>query len=113
MATAVVQKGYEDRCVAYEWESLNNGETGEAVEAVGPRGISAAFQVQGTFAGSTVELQGTCNGSNYRTLKDVYGNNIVLSASGLVELSSSCHSFRVRCQGGSASGLRATLMMRG
>lgn len=69
--------------VATTWATLDNGETGDALEFCGSGDRSA--QVTGTF-GAAVTIEGSNDGTTYFTLTDPQGNAISMTANGLEQI---------------------------
>ena len=66
----------------YSWAQFTGGaDSGDPVQQSGKRGI---LQLVGTF-GAAVVLEGSLDGTNYVTLKDVWGNAMSYTAAALVE----------------------------
>jgi hypothetical protein len=70
---------------------------------------TASVQVTGTFGGATVVLQGSNDGTNYVTIKDLTGTDISLTSAGIREFSSGCAFFKPSISGGTGDSLTITL----
>lgn len=79
------QKFFGNTVVIYTWAALANGDSGAPVQ--GPGWADRSFQVEGTFgSGGTVLIEGSNDGTNYRTLNDPFGNALSLTSAGVFEL---------------------------
>lgn len=80
------QKFFGNVVVIYTWTALVQlDDTGAPVS--GPGWADRSFQVEGTFgAGGTVVIEGSNDGTNYRTLNDPYGNPMSITSPGLYQL---------------------------
>ena len=70
-------------------------------------GLAGAIQLTGTFAATTVVLQGSIDGTNYFQLKDLSNSNISWTAAGLFEFTTSCTHLKLVATGGAASAMVA------
>lgn len=76
---------YGNHVVIYTWAAMGLTDTGLPVS--GPGWADRSFQVEGTFgAGGRVEIEGSNDGVNYRTLNDPFGNSLSVSSAGVYEL---------------------------
>ena len=71
-----VTAGTDDKAHVVTWV-LTNGDT--ATPLVMPYSTDRSVQVEGTFAGSSVTIEGSNDGANYRTLRDPFNVTLVLS----------------------------------
>jgi len=69
MSTAASFKVRDDGYAIATWAGLAAGETGQAV-VVGSS-TPKTVQLEGTFGGGTVAIQGSINGSNWHTMSSV------------------------------------------
>lgn len=69
-----------------KWEGIANGDTIPALQVPTTEGAIGSVQMTGTF-GAAVTLAGSNDGTNFVTLKDTAGNDISLTAAGLVDFS--------------------------
>lgn len=72
-----VTAGTDDKAHVVTWV-LTNGDT--ATPLVMPYSTDRSVQVEGTFAGSSVTIEGSNDGTTYRTLRDPFNVTLVLSA---------------------------------
>lgn len=75
--------------------------------------LAGAVQVFGTFGSATITLEGSIDGTNYVTLKDMTGSDVSLTAAGLVEFSTSVRYLRPKSAGGSSDDVDVYLILRG
>ena len=94
------------------WETLTTADTATAVIPQGVTGVVGSVQVTGTFGSGTCVLQGSNDGTNYVTLKDTAGNDISLTAAGMVDFSTAALYIRPSTSGGTADDLDVTVILR-
>jgi len=75
------------------WETVTGSDTGEPLDLGGLASLAVAVQMTGTF-GDTVTMQGSIDGTNYATLKDVQGSDAALSAAGIIEIATAVRYIR-------------------
>lgn len=93
------QKFFGNIVVIYTWAALAQGDDGAPVS--GPGWADRSFQVEGTFgAGGTVVIEGSNDGTNYRTLNDPFGNPMSITAAGLYQLTQDSLYVRPRISAG-------------
>ena len=93
------QKFYGNTVVIYTWAALANGDSGSPIS--GPGWADRSFQVEGTFgAGGTCLIEGSNDGTNYRTLDDPFGNALSITAVGVKQLTEVCLYIRPRISAG-------------
>lgn len=96
------------------WEQINNNDTGIGQLVAGTEPLAASFQAVGTFNSATVVLQGSNDNTNWATVKDFTGADISLTATGLVELSTTSLYLRPSISGGGGSqDIDCFLVLRG
>lgn len=68
------------------WESMANGDDGRPLKMIGS--ARRSVQVTGTWGtGGRLVIEGSNDGSNYHTLRDIFGNNLNFrSPGGLAEI---------------------------
>ncbi|OUS34554.1 hypothetical protein A9Q94_15765 [Rhodobacterales bacterium 56_14_T64] len=114
MATRVPETNSEaDQVLSVSWAAIATGDT---VQESMPRGVSGAMasvQSDGTFDGATVTLEGSNDGKNFVTLRDLSGADISFASAGLVDFSTSVVFIRPAISGGSADAVDVTLALRG
>lgn len=94
------------------WTGLLNTDDGSPVEL--PSYADRSVQVSGTFGvGGTIVLEGSNNGTNYVTLRDVLGSDISLTAAGIRTVLDLPRLIRPRVTGGDGTtNLAVTLLIR-
>ncbi len=91
-----VESGIRSSVVS--WQGLANGDDGEPICTSSE---SISVQVEGTFGtGGTVVLEGSNDGTNWRTLKDRQGTAISLTAAGVRQLGEITEKIRPRVTAG-------------
>lgn len=75
------------------WETLTSSDVGSAYAPLDTSGAVACVQMTGTF-GAAVVMQGSNDGTNWFTLKDMSGNDVSLTAAGLVDFSTAAQYIR-------------------
>jgi len=94
------------------WPSLANGDDGGPVGGSG--WADKSVQVEGTFGGGgTVVLEGSNDGTNYRTLNDPFGVPLSFTAAGIHAITEATRYIRPRVTGGDGTtGITATVLVR-
>lgn len=72
-----------------------------------------SVQVEGTFGGATVLLQGSNDGTNWRTLTDAANAALSFSSAGLKAVTEHTRYIRPLSSGGTGSAITVTVFMRG
>jgi hypothetical protein len=91
--------------------TVDTGDQGSPVELPGANDRSV--QVVGTFATSTVVLQGSNDGTNWFTLNSPQGTALSFTASGILAVQEHCRYMRPSVSGGTGTGLVVTLFCKG
>lgn len=99
-------------CTKVFWEALATGDTiGTDLPARGePVG---SVQVTGTFGGATVTLTGSNDGTNYVTMKDVYGTAISFTSAGMANFNGLPLYIKPAISGGTSDDVDVTIIYRG
>ncbi len=97
----------------YLWETLTEADTCASVDCNGTSFIAGSVQVVGTFGGATVVLQGSNDGTNWVSLKDVSGNAISIASAGAAEFSTAMLYIRPSASGGTSQDLDIYVSLRG
>lgn len=107
--------GAYDKPIEVVWETLDNSDSdGAAWEPAGLSALVCGVQVTGTFDSATVVMQGSWDGTNYVTLKDLDGSDISMTSAGVAEFSTSAAKIRPSTSGGGNSqDIDVTLIARG
>lgn len=108
-----VAKMPTEKCLSAAWVGLSTGDTASPLTIGGTKGAVGAVQVAGTFGGATVTLEVSNDGANWVTLKDLSGNDISLTADGLVDFSTGALQMRPAISGGSGDDVTVTVVLRG
>lgn len=108
MATIQGSAVYGAEAYDVNWNAIGNADVGTPV--VIPRNVGAlTFGVSGTFGSATVVLQGSIDGVNYVTLKDMNGTAISITANGIVSMGNPPPFLRPSSSGGTATVLQANI----
>lgn len=113
MATRAVQADtVTRRTQSVVWSGLLNGDSGDAYER--PDYSDRSVQVTGTFGtGGTIVLEGSNDGTNYKTLTDPQGNPLSFTAAALEQVQELTRYVRPRVTAGDGTtSLVATLLVR-
>lgn len=113
MATAplsiVRAKSWGDAWVA-SWD-LGNADQGAACEMI--MASDKSVQIEGTFGGATVVLQGSNDGSNWKTLSDPSNTALSFTSAGLEAVLEHTRYIRPSSSGGTGTAVTVTVFMRG
>lgn len=98
------------------WAAMGDSDTATPVQAPLPY-IDKSCQVEGTFSGATMVLQGsndatTSANGNYETLNDPGGNAISLTTKGLKQVTEATAWIKPATSGGTGSSLTVTVLAR-
>lgn len=100
--------------VEVTWADVSTGDTVNGYTfGPGSAPVAGSIQFEDTFGGGTFTLEGTNDGTNWHTVKDVFGADISLTAAGMREFSLSCRAVRIGASGGSSDNVTATMILRG
>jgi hypothetical protein len=84
-ATKTNVPGYADNtCHVIAW-TLAGADTATPIEM--PASSDRSVQMAGTFAGASIAMQGSNDGTNFVTLTDPQGNPLLFSSAGLEQIS--------------------------
>jgi hypothetical protein len=95
------------------WTNLSTADTATSIIPMGAAGAIGAMMVTGTFGGATITLQGSNDGTNFYAITDPSGNDIAVTAAGLVEFSTAAAYIRPSSAGGTADDVTVTVCLRG
>lgn len=95
------------------WSGVVTGDTLVAFGISAQAGVAGAIQIDGTFGGASVALEGSNDGVTYFTLKDLSGSNISASSAALFDFTTAALYLRPAVSGGSANALNITVLLRG
>lgn len=79
---------------------------------MGLGGLSGSMQVTGTFGSATITLQGSNDGTNFYAIKDFAGDDIALTAAGILEFSTAAAYIRPSSANGSADNVTVVIVLR-
>ena len=99
MATTLTSSGDN----YYSWTGLAASENGDEIPLPAGGGVFVTVQAVGV-AGGTFTIQGSIDGTNYFTMKDVQGNDITFTAAGYAEISSNIRRLRAITGAGVSAG---------
>lgn len=102
-------RSYGDDGHVISWD-LSDDDTGTAVQMIGSSDRSV--QVEGSFGSGTVIIEGSNDGTNYRTLTDPQGNPLEMTTARIETVIEIVRWIRARMSGGSGSAVTVTLLMR-
>ena len=95
------------------WETITSADTPDALPISEQWGLAASVQVVGTFGDATVVMEHSNDGTNWVTAKDLQGNDISLTATGMAEFSLSSAYIRPAVTGGSGYDIDVIVVFRG
>lgn len=94
-----------------KFSGITQGDTSPNIEM--HQWADRSVQVAGTFAGATLTVQGSNDGTNWATLNDANGNALDIATAGrieqILEVTRYC---RVTCATSSGANLTATFLLR-
>lgn len=93
------------------WAAMGNADTGTEVQMSGASDRSV--QIEGTFGGATVVIQGSNDGTNWQSLTDPQGNAISTTAAKLEQISELTRYVRPSTSGGVGTSVNVTLLLKG
>lgn len=102
-----------DGSTVIAWADLSTADTAVKYRVPGTVGAIASIQFTGTFGGATLVLQGSNDGTNFATIKDVNGDNVSVTAAGLVDFSTGALYLRPSSSGGTGDNVDVTMVLRG
>lgn len=95
------------------WTPITEADVGRGALIAGASGAIGAMQVHGTFGGATITLQGSNDGTNFYAITSAAGDDVALSAAGIVEFSTGAAYIRPATASGSSSSVTVTVCLRG
>lgn len=98
------------RYMVVEWPNMANGDVGEPIAL--PQMADRSVQVVGTFGGGSVTIEGSINGTDYATLTDPQGNDLVISTGKIEAVTELVRFIRPRVTGDGTTSLNVSLLMR-
>jgi hypothetical protein len=114
MALVVTQSNGAGGLERHTYDNLDTLDTApKTLYAGGTSALAGSMQVVGSFGSGTVVLQGSNNGTDWVTLKGLDGEDISLTATGMVEFSTSALYLRPLITGGTADDVDVYIVLRG
>jgi len=96
------------------WSALStSGSPGDAFKLISQSALAGCVQFTGTFGGATVIMQGSNDGTNWFTLKDLLGFNISATAANAFEFTTSAAYIRASSSGGTGDSVDVVVVLRG
>lgn len=98
------------------WAAMGDADTATPVQVPLPY-VDKSCQVEGTFGGATMKLNGSNNATtnangNYETLNDPAGNAISMTGAGLKQVTEATAWIKPATSGGTGSSLTVTVLAR-
>lgn len=90
--------------------ALGNADNGIQVEF--PDYADRSIQVEGTFGGATVTIQGSNDGTNWQTLRDPQGVALTVTSAALKQVLETTRYIRAISSGGTGTAVSVTLFAR-
>ena len=115
MADILFQLSNRDpRLARVSWANVTDDDTALAYEIGNiPLGLNGAVQIEGTFDGATVALEGTVDGTNFHTLTTLLGAGASLTSAGIFEFTTAVLAIRPKVTGGGGSeSITVTALLR-
>lgn len=112
--TATVQRvkdGGVFDCYLATWAGMGNADDGTPVRMAGAS--DRAVQIEGTFGGATVAMQGSMDGTLWQPLTDPQGNAISTTAAKLEQISELTRYIRPLTSGGVGTNITVRLLLKG
>ena len=94
------------------WTNLSTADTAIGMMILGLGGAVGCMQVTGTFGSGTITLQGSNDGTNFSAITDPAGNDIALTAAGIIDFSTAAAYIRPASSGGTADDVTVTVILR-
>lgn len=94
----------------HSWAALATNDDGVPAQLV--QAADRTVQVEGTFGGATCTIQGSLDGTNWRTLTDLQGAAIAFTAAGIAMVMEATLYLRPIVTGGAGASINVTLLSR-
>jgi len=113
MATITPTTAFDGTAQVVTWTDLTT--TTDTAVAYATKGgmVRASVQFGGTFGGGTTALQGSEDGTNYVTLKDINGNAVSATSAARFEVTSAARYIKPIQTGGTGDNALVTVTLRG
>lgn len=98
-----------DVFIVNSW-ALTDGDDGDPLEFTDY--ADRTVQVNGTFGGATVVIEGSLDGTNYHTLTDPVGNELSFTSADMATVMECVQYLRPRVSGGSGVSVSVYLLTR-
>lgn len=98
-------------CHVVSWSAIGDSDTCTPVGFAGAR--DKTVQINGTFGGATIVLEGSVDGTNYVTLTDPQGNSISKTSAALETVMENVQFIRPATSAGVGSSINVYLLMGG
>lgn len=96
------------------WSGLTTAASpGAALKLTAQAALAGCVQFTGTFGGATVIMQGSNDGTNWFTLKDLTGADVSATAAGAFEFTTSAAYIRASASGGTGDNINVVMTLRG
>lgn len=79
--------GILNKGVLLLWETLTSANANGDAAVLALADVNVTITVDGVFGSATVTMKGSNDGANWHTLKDSAGDDVALTAAGMVSLS--------------------------
>ncbi len=99
--------------VQSQWLAASTANTPNALLVKNNSARKASVQITGTFGGATVAIQGSNDGTNFVTLKDVTNTAMSGGAAAYYEFETSALYIKPLITGGTGDTITITVVMRG
>jgi hypothetical protein len=93
------------------WSAIGNNDNGAPLALL--KASDKSVQVAGTFAGATVTIQGSNDGSNWSTLSDPQGLSLSFTSPGLKTVLEHTRYIRPVSSGGAGTNLTISMFTKG
>lgn len=104
-------KNIGSSCVRVQWPGLAAGDTAEPVHLAGD--ADRSVQVEGTFDGATITIEGSIDETNFRTLSDPTGTGLTFTAARIEAITEACVQIRPTVTaGGAGVDLTVSVLLR-
>lgn len=102
------------RATLVQWAGLAaSGDDGQVYPCFQIALADRSVQVEGTFGGATVLIEGSLDGANFRTLTDALGSPLSFTAAGLKYITEPVAYVRPRLTAGAGASLTVTMFFGG
>lgn len=106
LSDSLIPKQWGNNVAVYTWQGLATGDTGQPLR--GPGFTDASYQIDGTFGGATVVIEGSNDGITYFTLVDPFNTPLSFLSAALVQVLPICLWIRPRVSGGAGVSIDIT-----